>query len=196
MGRSAMKLGAEATGMPSRISTLLVLCGFCVPMAVGVPAARADVSFSSGLQPGAAYGDWEIASDKAEYALGEPVHVTYTAVNNTSSVITFHFWNEPELWLRVLREEEPIWDSALMFLPYEHNVILDPGEVLESQFVWEQIDNEGEPVGPGQYELRGMPGGEDQTMTITILPEPCVSLLICVGCVFLVGRNRRCATPM
>ena len=189
-----MKPEARRTGLSSRVATLLVLCAWCVGMGVGVPAAKADI-----FPPGDSgtlvllRADWYIASDKAEYALGEQVHVEYWAVNNTSSVITLEFTSEPMLSLHVLRDGGLIWDSTGGWYMWNCPlVVLDPGEILESQFVWDQTDTDGNPVGPGEYEMRGQGGGGASTV-ITIVPEPCVSLLVSVGFVFLVRRNRRCA---
>ncbi len=187
-----MKPQVRTTGLSSRVATLLVLCAWCVGMGVGVPGAKADI-FPPGdfgtLVPLRA--DWYIASDKAEYALGEQVHVEYWGVNNTSSVITLEFTSEPILYLHVLRDGGLIWDSTGGWHKWNRPlVVFDPGEVLESQFVWDQTDTDGNPVGPGEYEMRGRGGGGASTM-ITIVPEPSTLVLLCLGLWASGSRGRK-----
>ena len=77
-----------------------------------------------------------------------------------------------DLW--VLEDGVTIWSQHTCFFMYGSSVIVEPGETLQYDYVWDMRDYEGNLVGPGEYEVRSViyGGGENVSTGITIVPEP------------------------
>jgi len=203
-----MKPEARRTGLSSRVATLLVLCGWCVGMGVGVPVAKADIvpppsglpSGEGSLQvtmclAGAAWANTtpsplvhEFYTDKDTYLLGEQVDITYVIENAGDEEYTF--CRGPGPIFVVQRDGDEIWRSADGTIQGCTAYTMAPGEIIEYASLWDMTNADEDPVGPGRYQVIAvtMPVSP---VGITIVPEPCVSLLVSVGFVFLVRRNRR-----
>jgi hypothetical protein len=196
MGRLAMRQQVSTTGASSRVPTLLVLCGWCLGMGVGVPAAKADiVPPPSGLPSGEGLLQVVVETDKDVYQLGEPVRVVQRITNMDQQFgIGWEFNDGSAFDLWVLRNETKVWSWKPLpaWIP-EGSISLDPLESIEHQYTWDMTDYEGHTVAPGDYEIVGVISiglGSGSTY-ITIVPEPCVGLFVSVGFVFLLRRNRR-----
>ena len=64
---------------------------------------------------------------------------------------------------------EQVWHwkcAKIIQLPLD-NQTLQPGEEMEFTGEWEQVDNRGEPVPPGTYQVRGVLDMEPPEMLVT-----------------------------
>ena len=173
-----MKLQAEATGMSSRVSTLLVLCGFCVGMGVGVSVAGAD---TIPLGDGGSWYETVVETDKQVYQLGEPVHITCRLTNVSMDEHTICV-DVQGLVPCVTQDGQKLWDGVGGgWLPAYWEHILGPGEFLEDQWAWDMTTLDGTPVGPGGYEVSGCRIAGKPSTTITIVPEPATLVLLAIG---------------
>jgi hypothetical protein len=166
-------------------------------MGVDVPAARADVvPPPSGLRSGGGPLEVVVETDKDVYQLGELVRVVQRVTNTDEQFgIGWEFDDGSAFDLWVLQDETKVWGwKPLPASIPEGSISLDPLESVEQDYTWDMTDSQGQPVGPGTYEILGLisNGMGSGSTYITIVPEPGVSLLIFVGCVFLARRNRRC----
>lgn len=100
---------------------------------------------------------------------GEPVHMTVTVENTAGDTVPLGLTGRPiafdltvttpdgaEVWSRLHGRTVP------MILQV---ALLEPGQRLEFSDTWGQEDNQGQPVDPGIYLVRGVLPTEDGTIT-------------------------------
>jgi hypothetical protein len=92
-------------------------------------------------------------TDKTDYALGEPVTISLLTTNISPSPLTLSFSSSCLTDFAVM----PGWDSTVGRLCAAGivDIALAPGETLTDSIVWNQADNSGSPVGPGNYSVVG-----------------------------------------
>jgi Intracellular proteinase inhibitor len=96
--------------------------------------------------------------------VGEPVRFTLRIVNAGGRPATLYFQGRPPAFDLVVHDEadELIWQrlagaTLLMVLGVRE---LGPGETLDFEDLWSQVDRTGGPVAPGRYRLTGIVPGE------------------------------------
>lgn len=96
-----------------------------------------------------------LQTDKETYSTGELIPLRFAAINTGSAPIKLTFSTSKEFDLIVKREGDPIWQ--LSFGKYYLQVItelpLGPGQPLTFKAGWLQVDNAGNQVPAGIYEI-------------------------------------------
>jgi hypothetical protein len=100
----------------------------------------------------------------ARVRAGEPVHFTLRIVNADDRPATLYLQGRPPAFDLVVHDEagELIWQrlaGATLLMVLGHRE-LGPGETLDFDAVWSQVDQAGGPVAPGRYGLTGIVPGE------------------------------------
>lgn len=105
--------------------------------------------------------------DKSSYEQGEPVELTLRLVNCSRRPITrtfpdaqrYDFAAKPENGDEVWR-----WSSGMAFAEDMGEETYEPSEQLTFTETWDQLDNDGRPVEPGQYEISAESTGCDDPL--------------------------------
>ena len=105
-----------------------------------------------------------LSFDKESYELGDAVEITLRIINCASVPLTrsfpssqkYDFSATPLGGTEVWR-----WSSGMTF-DEPLDVTMQPGEEFTFSETWHQVDNEGQPVEAGEYELRGESTGCDR----------------------------------
>jgi hypothetical protein len=101
---------------------------------------------------------------KAVYATGEPVNITFTVTNISNQNMTIVRWAYEFDFVVYDRSNSGIyqWSRFKAFIEMLWWVFLDPGDSFESVLVWPQTwnqtdrNNEGIPVSSGIYSIVGL----------------------------------------
>lgn len=107
--------------------------------------------------------------DKLSYDQGEPVEMTLRLVNCASRPITRIFPNAQRYDFAAKTpdgDEVWRWSSGMTFTEVQGKETYQPSEQLTFVEVWDQLDNEGQPVEPGQYELMAESTGCDESLQL------------------------------
>jgi hypothetical protein len=89
---------------------------------------------------------------------GAPVPIAIRIVNTADRVVELHLQGRTVTFdLIIRRGDTVVWrrledETALAILQLR---MLAPGEVLELSDTWQQVDNAGKSVGPGDYSVSG-----------------------------------------
>jgi len=106
----------------------------------------------------------QLTTDRATYAAGQPVLLTFKVANTTKKPITYDFASGQQASFSITDAKgNPVWDSTAsraLFRGITH-LTLAPGESKTYQAVWNERENLGRPVPPGVY-----------TVTARLLPMP------------------------
>ncbi len=152
--------------------------------------------------------EYTIETDKAIYQLGEQVHIVQEYSNLSDDAVTFIFYQSPGFDMWVLKGADVIWHQVKGWQNDIAHPTLSAGESFRSEYSWGMVDDNGNPVAPGEYEVLGvMVGGPDPAMagceypaapstTITIIPEPTTLVSLLVGLGLTSMRKRRWITGM
>jgi len=146
---------------------------------------------------------YSIETDKQVYQLGEEVRITHRAVNEGDADVTIRFGWAPGFEFYILAEGVMIepWYQARS--PVIWWLALSPGESYVSEWTWDMTDRDGNPLGPGAYDIVGVShGGPDPVLpgmdypdvavtSITIVPEPGMLALVSVSLCLLLRRRMR-----
>lgn len=139
--------------------------------------------------------NYNVETDKSQYLLTEPVQMTFTISTLEDVTLVSEYQPTQNFWV------EGYWQAVDDVQPGGIEVELLASESLTFQHAWDQRDNDGRFVLPGQYNVVGgsllwqilpsnsIPPDEleyrtDYT-TITIVPEPATLLLLGIGVVML-----------
>lgn len=97
----------------------------------------------------------QLKTDKDEYAAGEPVSLGLTVTNLGDQVIRLSFPSSQIYDFVVRRQGQEIWrwSSDKMFAMVLTELKLNPGESRTYHETWPQVDQKGEQVTAGSYEL-------------------------------------------
>jgi len=120
----------------------------------------------------------ELTTNKASYALGEPVAITLSVTNRGDLPAQLEFANAQKFELTVTRKGREVWrwSAGRMLAQVLATITLGPGDTLTFQEEWNQLDNDGDRVPPGDYTVAGWltaKGRREMTRTtadIRILP--------------------------
>lgn len=100
-----------------------------------------------------------VTTDKPGYNLGEPVRFTLTAMNTSGSPVTV-LWASGQRYDFLVRSADGAevwrWSRDKVFILILQELTLSPGESLTFQEVWDQRDNNGQPVVTGTYVVVGV----------------------------------------
>jgi hypothetical protein len=125
----------------------------------------------------------EIVADKAAYAVGEPVELSFTLSNRGTEPLVFQF-NDGQRYDFVARRDDGtvvwVWSHDKAFIQVLGTLTIAPGESRVYRDRWDQKDNNGVQVPPGRYIIEGVfpphgvgalpgrPAVENPRVTITI----------------------------
>lgn len=146
------------------------LIGLCLLLAGAASACQNGTPEGSDVTPQPSASETAVAatpSDSlrlwldapAEVRAGEPVPITLRAENITERSLDLYLTGRTIAFDLTVTDE----DGAVVWRRLEDEVIpailrletLEPGETLELEDTWEQRSNDGEPVAPGAYTVRG-----------------------------------------
>lgn len=117
-----------------------------------------------------------VISDKKSYPLGAPVKITYAIRNQGTEPITYNFSSAKQFDFWVMRGETEIYrfSKHQVYAQVLTTLTLQPNEVKRYEATWNQVDDQGNPVGPGTYCICAQ-------LTPSANQPPPVKTLISVG---------------
>lgn len=100
----------------------------------------------------------ELAADRAVYRVGEPVELTLAATNSGSAPVTLTAPSSQLYDFAILNDSGAVWrwSRGRMFLTVLTPLTIRPGEVRTFKEKWDQRDQSGRQVGPGDYVVEGL----------------------------------------
>jgi hypothetical protein len=107
----------------------------------------------------------ELRTDRAVYAVGEPVELTLAATNPGLGAIAVLSPSSQLYDFTVLKEGAEVWrwSAGRMFLAVLTPLTIPPGRTRAFTETWDQRDRNGRPVPPGEYVAVGiLIGGKPQ----------------------------------
>jgi len=132
------------------------------------PAGRPSISGDQGPSRDYDYG-YQVAREvgglqlvlqtaKESYSRGEPIPLRFEVINIGPTALKLTFTTSKKFDLIVTREGVTIWQLSLgkRYLQAFTEVTLEPDQALVFQAGWPQVDNAGNPVPAGDYELRAL----------------------------------------
>jgi hypothetical protein len=105
--------------------------------------------------------------DKLTYRQGEPIKMTMRLVNCASEPITRTFPSAQRYDFAAKTEEgEEVWrwSNGMSFADEKGEETYQPSQQLTFTETWDQLDNEGQQVEPGQYQLTADSTGCDESL--------------------------------
>lgn len=95
-----------------------------------------------------------IRTDQETYRPGETVLFTMTWRNETEEVREYLFPNAQRFDIRITRNGEKVWQwsDGRLFAQVMTTLILPPGDSRVFKAEWKQVDENGRPVPPGEYQ--------------------------------------------
>ncbi len=104
---------------------------------------------------------------KLSYEQGEPIEMTVRLANCAGEPITRTFPNAQRYdFAAKIRDGNEVWrwSSDMAFAEILGEETYQPSEQLTFTETWDQLDSEGQPVEPGQYELTTESTGCDESL--------------------------------
>ncbi len=94
-----------------------------------------------------------VISDKKSYPLGAPVNITYAIRNQGNEPIKYDFPSAKQFDFWIMRGETEIYrfSKHQVYAQVLTTLTLQPNEVKRYEATWNQIDDQGNPIGPGTY---------------------------------------------
>ncbi len=109
-----------------------------------------------------------LSADRTVYARGEPVELTLSVTNPGPTPITLTAPSSQRYDFTVLKDGTEVWrwSAGRMFLTVLTDLTIPPGETRAFTETWDQRDQSGRPVSPGEYVVVGvLIGGEPVGLT-------------------------------
>ncbi len=108
---------------------------------------------------GMVQGPVSVRTDKLAYRLGEPVQITVTVTNTTDAPLTLYFDTSCQAFFAVEDASgATVYNLELhvgcLTIPTE--ITLQPGQSQSYPFTWNQVDDGGAPIPPGNYVIRSI----------------------------------------
>ena len=109
-----------------------------------------------------------------ELEYGKPVRFVLELINSTNTRVEFTFSSGKQYDFEVRDVNNQLvwnWAHDQVFIQARTTITLDAGGKIKFTPLWDQKDNKGEQVEPGQYSVTGMiavPGPEIQKQTFII----------------------------
>jgi len=103
---------------------------------------------------------------KPIYQQGEPVELTLRLINCASEPITHHFRDAQRYdFAAKVQDGDEVWrwSGGMDFAQVEGEETFQPAQEVTFTETWDQLDNEGQPVAPGQYEVTAESTGCDDS---------------------------------
>ena len=125
--------------------------------------------------------EYLIQADKPVYDFGQDVEMLYRVTNLTDEDVRIVTFQSPEFNFVVTKEQEAIWALVHWFIAFSPGVPLSAGEFKEISYSWDMINDNGNLVGPGIYDVIGVTYTLPQIevgVPISIVPEPATLLLL------------------
>ncbi len=130
---------------------------------MGVSRKDAKLTGTSELNTRGLY--YQLKMARTSYHLGEPIEVKLSVRNMTSSPVALRFSKNLEFDITVRKEVDllfaqvpkVVWkmSESQMIYADPHDKVLAPGDVEVFVGEWKQLDREGKPVSPGNYQIIG-----------------------------------------
>ena len=160
-GRADMEAAIESVGVPHGAALIDVGCSGIKPW----PLDEGNLPTEAFLRA----VDYSLdVADQVSY--GETVSMKLTLRNVSDEPVDFLTGGRPPHDFVVSTPDgEQVWHwkcAKIIQLPLD-NQTLQPGEEMEFEGEWEQVDNRGEPVPPGTYQVRGVLDMEPPEMLVT-----------------------------
>ncbi len=108
-----------------------------------------------------------LETDKLSYGQREPLDMTLRLVNCASQPITRTFPDAQRYdFAAMMRDGEEVWrwSGGMAFAEITGEETYQPGEQVTFTETWDQLDNDGEPLGLGQYQLTTESTGCDESL--------------------------------
>ena len=102
--------------------------------------------------------EYYMATDEECYAPGDSVHMIYRITNYSNSAIIFQF-NSAQRYDFIVNQEENIiwyWSCMMGFVEWVWFLTLNPGNSTEANHYWGIVDNWGNQISSGIYEVTGL----------------------------------------
>ena len=158
-GREEMEAAIATVDVPRGAIVINVGCENIGPLDPGEPPDETllrAVHYSLDIVPQASYG--------------ETVRMKLTLRNVSDKPVSFPLGGvPPHNFVVTTPDGEPVWrwECTQVILSLLGGETLEPGEALEFTGEWEQVDNQGEPVPPGTYLVRGVLNLESPERLVT-----------------------------
>jgi len=140
---------------------------------LGIPRAAVDINIGcerqgveEGLETPSVQIDEQLAQSLATsleissiVRYGETVTMKFTVENTSEQPVRLALGGRPPFdFIVTTLEDDDVWNSLCgqIVLAVLGSATLNPGEELEFEAQWEQVDNSGIPVPPGAYSVRGV----------------------------------------
>lgn len=100
----------------------------------------------------------ELSLNRTDFELGKPIRVAMCVTNTSDDVKTLRFGSAQKLELIVIKSGKEIWrlSNGMMFPMVIQVEELGPGETLALPGTWRQVNNAGNQVEPGEYQIKGI----------------------------------------
>jgi hypothetical protein len=137
--------------------------------------------------------EYYIQTDKSIYNLGENVEMLFRVTNLTDEEVHISCNRSGVFNLLVEKNNESVWAAAHWFTWDTPTVILSAGESKGVSHIWDMIDDNGNLVDPGIYDVVGVMynGYTEVAVPITVIPEPASLLLLGAGFFGLILKRRQ-----
>lgn len=147
------------------LSTCLLTLGMCAPLFAQTDAGTPAMTPSAPLNrpipqklilPTSGDQTGTITTDKASYAPGQTVAITFTVTNPTKAAVNYNFPTGQKYDVTVLDTKGNMlwqWSRGQVFTQALSRVSLAPGQKLTFNTVWNGRDASGKPVPPGLYTI-------------------------------------------
>jgi hypothetical protein len=99
-----------------------------------------------------------LETDKEDYLVGESVPLRFKVINTGIATVQFTFSSSQRFDFLVKHDDTSIWkwSFGVYFLQVLSEITLPPGESLTYEAQWPQVDNTGNPVPTGIYEVTAL----------------------------------------
>ncbi len=142
---------------------ILAVVGFVVGVRMGISRKDSKLTGSSELKTRGLH--YQLKMARTSYQLGEPIEIKMSVRNITSSPIALKFPKNVEFDITVRKEVDllfaqvpkVVWkmSESQMIYAEAHDKVLDAGDTAVFVGTWKQLDRDGKPVTPGNYQIIG-----------------------------------------
>lgn len=142
---------------------ILAVVGFVVGVRMGISRKDSKLTGTSELKTRGLH--YQLKMARTSYQLGEPIEIKMSVRNITSSPIALKFPKNVEFDITVRKEVDllfaqvpkVVWkmSESQMIYAEAHDKVLDAGDTAVFVGTWKQLDRDGKPVTPGNYQIIG-----------------------------------------
>jgi hypothetical protein len=113
---------------------------------------------------------YTLSTDKAVYAIDDPVDLTFTVTNNGKEDVKFSYGsNEQYDFIVKLGDTEVArWSLGQTFVPSNLDLVLAPGKAFTFTTRWLQKDQDSQFVAAGSYDIIGISTEKDNPVSVDL----------------------------